>query len=64
MCTVGPLFMAVLSFGTMVSPLLPLSEEPTASVIRMFGRWAKNSSLTGAENRAADETTAISDDRS
>ncbi len=56
--------MAVLSFETIVMPLLPLSDDPTASVIRMFGRWTKNSSLTGAENRAADDTTAISDDRS
>ena len=35
-----------------------------ASVIRRWGRRAKNWSLTGAENSAADDTTATSDDRS
>ena len=56
--TVGPLFMAVLSLPTVIMPLLPDSEEPMASMMRMLGRWRKNSSLTGAENKAADEVTA------
>ena len=56
--TVGPLFMAVWSLSNRTMPLLPVSEEPMASVRAMVGRWAKNSSFTGAENRAAVETTA------
>ncbi len=63
-CTVGPLRMAVLSLEMTVSPLLPDSEEPMASVIRMLGRRAKKWSFTGAEKRAAEETTATSEERS
>ncbi len=62
--TVGPLFMAVLSLPMVTMPLLPDSEEPMASMIMMLGRCLKNSSFTGAENRAADEVMAYSDDRS
>ena len=39
-------------------PLLPPSDEPTASVIMMLGRRAKNWSFTGALKSAAEETTA------
>ena len=56
--------MAVWPAVMMVDPLLPVSEEPTASVMMMWGRQAKNWSFTGAEKMAADETTARSDDRS
>ena len=56
--------MAVLPFVTTVMPLLPPSDEPTASVMRMLGRWSKKSSFTGALNSAAEDTTAKSDDRS
>ncbi len=62
--TVGPLFMAVLPAVTTVMPLLPPSDDPMASVITRLGRCSKNWSLTGAENSAADDTTANSDDRS
>ncbi len=63
-CTVGPLFIAVLPLVTTVMPLLPPSEEPMASVMRMLGRWSKKSSLTGELNSAADDTTASSEERS
>ena len=62
--TVGPLFMAVPPLVMVAMPLLPDSEEPMASMMMMSGRWRKNSSLTGAEKRAADEVTAKSDERS
>ena len=62
--TVGPLFMAVPPLVMVAMPLLPDSEEPMASTITMLGRWRKNSSLTGAENSAAEEVTASRDDRS
>jgi hypothetical protein len=45
-------------------PLLPDSEDPMASMMRMLGRCLKNSSLTGAENSAAEEVMAYSEDRS
>ena len=50
--------MAVLPAVTTVIPLFPPSEDPMASVITRLGRWTKNWSLTGAENSAADDTTA------
>ena len=62
--TVGPLFMAVLSLFMVTMPLLPDSDDPMASTITMFGRWRKNSSLTGAENRAAEEVMANREERS
>ena len=62
--TVGPLFMAVSPLPMVAMPLLPDSEDPMASTMTRFGKCSKNSSLTGAENRAADEVTASSDERS
>ena len=62
--TVGPLFMAVLPLPMVAMPLLPDSEEPTASTITRLGKCLKNSSFTGAENRAADEVMASSEERS
>ncbi len=44
--TVGPLFIAVAPRWTMLRPLLPDSEEPTASVMTIWGKWRKNSSFT------------------
>ena len=63
-CTVGPLFMAVLPAVTTLRPLLPPSEEPMASVMTRSGNSMKNWSFTGAENSAADDTTANRDERS
>ena len=62
--TVGPLFIAVPPLVMVAIPLLPDSEEPTASVITRLGKWRKNSSLTGAEKSAADDVTASKDERS
>ena len=62
--TVGPLFMAVLPLPMVAMPLLPDSEDPMASMMTMLGRCSKNSSLTGAENRAAEEVTANREERS
>ena len=45
-------------------PLLPDSDDPTASVMTRLGKWRKKASFTGAENRAAVEVMPISDDRS
>ena len=64
MLIVGPLFMAVPPLVTVDMPLLPDSDDPTASTMTMLGRWRKNSSLTGAEKRAADEVTARREERS
>ena len=62
--TVGPLFIAVCPGLISDIPLLPVSDDPMASVIMMLGSRAKNSSLTGELKRAADETTAYRLDRS
>ena len=62
--TVGPLFIAVLPGVTSDIPLLPVSDDPMASVIMMLGRRAKNWSFTGALNSAAEETTAYREERS
>ncbi len=62
--TVGPLFMVVSPLVTVAMPLLPDSDDPMASMMAMLGRWLKNSSLTGEENRAAEEVTANREERS
>ncbi len=62
--TVGPLFMAVSPLPMVAMPLLPDSEDPTASTMTRFGKCSKKASFTGAENRAADEVTARSEVRS
>ncbi len=62
--TVGPLRMAVPPGLIMEIPLLPASEDPTASVITRLGNCAKNASLTEGEKSAAVEVMPINDDRS
>ena len=48
----------------MLSPLLPDSDEPTASVMINEGKCRKNSSFTDGEKRAAVDVSPNSEDRS
>ena len=61
---ISPLLLAVAPFSSRRSPLKPLSEDPTASLMYALGSSSRNSSFITGENTAAVELTEYTDETS